>query len=373
MNVNKTRLLRAIKQANIELVYSEDVPTSATAYNKETHQLAICLGRAYIEGTDEEQVYLLAHELGHIYRGDLLVSTLQPDIWNVAADACIEHHLRKTLGPMPSMTLSTGQVIEGVTIEKLRTRFEKLKDVEPTRAKPIYDIILEQCEEEMKQYEGGCGMKGLDPEDAEARRAVKRASADLTMSKDYQEVGGAGRDEPKQLDRRIIVSSPEYGLAERLREALRAIKTFALGKTSVRTRSWARPGRVEGIPSVARLPRAKVTVCVDISGSMTPMVERLCALVEGAAREFDVTWVAWADRAAVVHNPRQIVNADVGGGTQLIPCLHLVARSGHPDLCVIVTDAQLGDSPAEPNFPVLWAIVGDGNECSQSWGKKVRL
>ena len=122
---------------------------------------------------------------------------------------------------------------------------------------------------------------------------------------------------------------------------------------------------------MARVPRAKVVVAVDVSGSMMPVVERLCSLVEGVQREFDVIWVAWADTAALVPTSRDIENANVGGGTQLRPCLDLV-KTLHPDLCVIVTDAQLSDAPPDPGFPALWTIVGD-SVCQQDWGRKVRL
>lgn len=357
------RLWCAAKAAGIAIKYDENVPTSHTGVVKD--EVLITLGKAYILGNENERAYLLAHELAHIARGELLIKDVNHDAWNIAADDCIAEHLRKT----PFGSAAPAYI---VTHEKLVTQYPKLIDVPPTRAQPIYDVIMEAVNQAIKDgnvgaddgsedgirvpMEGcGFGSKG-ELEDA-ARGTAARAQGRLLSNAEWQDASkGAGRGD-------CLLSRPSRKIEVdgRLSDFMRTLRLATRRGRGVyqRVRSWAREGRVPELPGRLRRPVSRVVVAVDVSGSMVPTRERVMRLVKGIERDHEVIWISWASTAQRVRDADDCYSANVGGGTYFEPAL-ILSQSFNPDVLLVISDGVLSDNDfhVPHKFSTIWAIVG---------------
>ena len=367
MDSRLDRMLRVVKNSGIGLEYDASLATTATTRNLRNEHLTIVLGKMFIEATDAQRAYLIAHELSHIARGDLLVRNVNPEMWNIASDDCIHHHLSNT---------ELAHDVPGagfVTHENLVQAFPKLADVTPTRAVPIYRVLMEQLESDEGEGEGeegtgdrkGCGFEPMQDLKGKDRAAAARAQGRLVANEEWQtEAQSAGKGEvllpPNRCEARVKIDN-------RLADFMRNLRLQARRGRGIyqRVRSWSREGRTECLPGRMRRPVSRVVVAVDVSGSMTPLQEKIIQLVTGIERDHEVIWVAWATNAARVRNSTECYSAEVGGGTRFTPALAL-AESFQPDALLVISDAILEESSFPPHmvptYPTIWAIIGSDRD-----------
>lgn len=330
-----------------QLRYDPAVPSAHTSVRD--GRLVVTLGRMYTEGDLAQRRYVVAHELAHIGRGDLAPSDRDPRRWNFASDACIHASLRPTLGEGPKGIVS---------LATLHEQFPATAGLDATRAQPLYDAMGDQPGDQPGQPgdQPGqpCGCEPLAPDASAAdRAAVERGRAIVSRSAGTSAAGRPWRRTPPQAQETAAAR-----LVRRLAERLHGVR----GSVRVRARSWSRPGRVTCIPGTARIPRARICVLVDRSGSMASAHAAIDYL---AGIPAEVVWIAWAERAQVV--PSAEAPAEVGGGTILAPALTL-AEGLRPDHIVIISDAELGDSPVAPATPATWIVVG---RTKPPWGEAI--
>lgn len=172
-------------------------------------------------------------------------------------------------------------------------------------------------------------------------------------------------------------------------DADRAIKDARASKTDWRSTlarflenvvpsdvSWSTPNRrfiADGVylPGAVRENMPRIAVAVDTSGSIT---ESMLACFAG-----EMSMIFKSTRPeflTVVYHDVNVAHVDTfdqsdddveftprgGGGTAFQPTLDYLSELDQPPACLIwLTDTYCGDSPTEPDFPVLFAVPAEFN------------
>lgn len=302
----------------------------------------LTLGKLWRELADNQEARtdLLMHELGHLLRGDCLVRTENPHIWNVACDVVIN-----ALGRFNALEA----VSPGVQWAQVAPEIGADPKVLPT-ARWIYERLVQrrggtdgQSESERGDdsqpgdsqgaEHGGLGddVRGYsgDREACEAAHAaaVLDSPRDTTLAQ-----WGRGTIEPAP-PRPLPARKPAHPAAIALRKALRRVRGMR-GRTRQRRRTWLHEGRHPWMPGWGRVASARVAICVDVSASMRGIVEECLGAARWLAQTADARVMVWADTAAWVHGT---VAPHVGYGTQPETMFALLGQ-WRPDVALVVTD-----------------------------------
>lgn len=341
--MSKYILPESVKRWLAKSVAMEDLPKDYPfpAMVKLTPYGYIISIRSDIPQGDERDT-LLSHEVGHILRGDLLVKNVNPIVWNIAADACINSVLDRDIV----------RGLRGVDYDAVSKEFD-LNPEQAPGAKVIYDLLKENVEQQISQ-----GMmdlhEGMEGNEGECKKA---------HIKTILEAINEG-----VLDESIIKSAGKYGNSSNviavpkrqplLETWLLALRSAKIGGTPARYRSWIRPGRIPGMKGNARLPRARVAVLADVSGSVVSMLPQILGAAKALQKVCNVKVMVWATEADWYRGPESV--SKVGGGTQLCSAFKLV-NNYDADAVVVITDGELADSgPSQniaPKCPLIWCLT----------------
>lgn len=335
--------VRAWVLRHVRLEEDPGLPTAAATLDR--HGYRIVWGAAARGWSDAELMGVLDHEIAHILRGDLLAGPIRenPCLWNVACDAVINESLRDLppgvrwadlaadLGPLP-------HPVQGAF--KL---YEALKQRAEAGAAASFDVLSNDVPP---------GERGQ----AERHHAAAVLDAPRTL-KERAAGAGAGLDvHPARPPAACGLGFPPL-----LPVVERIVRFLGQGQQRVRTRTFLREGRVEGLRGVARVPRARVVLALDCSGSMSEWVGAYWSLLAGLERRgLEVEAWAWADEAA--RWPRGAPQPAVGGGTRLGSLWERLG--GRPDLVAVLTDGDLADTAEArrraPQVPLVWLLPPGG-------------
>lgn len=341
----------------------------------------IMVGRAWLRTgpTDDEIRAVLMHECAHILRGDCI--RLLPDReHNVAADALInrtldqdviaglggvlERHFRTADGPvdrLPDLAeavadqLRTGRLVWAPPHAPKRPEAKDAPVPTPAgliallpdplqawiRRAGVQVLVVDVPGGSPGVWDAAPGRDpSLTPEAAEELHALAAGCAPGVRVR---------RRPPKPLAR---PAAPIARLVETL-----CRRCVVGGRTRVRQPTWRREHRTLGymLPGRGLVPRARVLVGLDVSGSMREYADELEALARAAAQQMDVEVWYWADRAGRTPDT-------VGGGTSFESLLRAWARQ-RADLAIVITDGYVEwgvRSWPVPDGIARWALLVAG-------------
>jgi hypothetical protein len=171
--------------------------------------------------------------------------------------------------------------------------------------------------------------------------------------RDMMSEHGAGILRDVHAARQVPPPKRDPKVCQALAHLIPRLAARSLRGSRVPDKTWRRPHRqdIDYLPGRGRVPRARVIIAVDVSGSMAQWWDRILATAAALRRDYDIEVVAWADRAAFVHG-HQVPK--VGYGTEMIPMLEMVIRE-RPDLLCVLSDMDIADHPTErPDCRILW-------------------
>jgi hypothetical protein len=171
--------------------------------------------------------------------------------------------------------------------------------------------------------------------------------------RDLMSQHGAGILRNVQASRQVPPPKRDPKVCQALAHLIPRLAARSLRGSRVPDKTWRRPHRqdIDYLPGRGRVPRARVIIAVDVSGSMAQWWDRILATAEALRRDYDIEVVAWADRAAFVRG-HQV--PQVGYGTEMAPMLELAIRE-RPDLLCVLSDMDIADHPQErPDCRILW-------------------
>lgn len=366
-----SRLLAICGRAGVAVEYDRSMPTACATVRGGKY--LIVLGEAYLNGTPSQQATLLAHEIAHVARGDVLAlqndKVLSARRWNIAADAHINHGLRQ----------ADIDALHGITYAGLRKTNPHLPPELPG-TKRLYDLLAED-------QQGGDGHGSGDDESGEH---IARASDGSSVSasehaKTVLRIRGAAAAEgldPGKLGadvqisggKRTLPAAKPWSPPARLATILAAIRAAGGRGALTRARSYARPGRVPGLKGVLRSPRLSVLLALDMSGSMRDWVPHALSAARALRRDTDCTISVWADRAALAPRIGSGEVPDVGYGTNPASLAPLAQQY---DAVVVITDGEFNKPAAEALHDaakaVVWIITSGGTANNLPHGSKVVL
>lgn len=284
--------------------------------------------------TVEELAAVRVHECLHVLLDHAgRMRGREPRRWNVAADFELNPYVVEA-----GYTLPAGGCLD-----------DKYKGMS---AEQIYELLPPSIK--MPAY--GDVMQG--PSDPAAREAHARLVAQVRWGQ-----------LPEQLARALgdLVEPPL-----RMRDLVAAHLPKMLSELS----SFARPSRrVPGMPGRITDPDGYLAMAVDTSGSISPDELRQAAAMAIAIGSFSRVRLLACD--AAVHMDREIVDfasdwpteMGGGGGTDFRPVFDRL-HGDEPDILVFFTDACGDFPPAAPDYPVLWAVMGN---VPTPWGERVEV
>ena len=351
---------------------------------------------SFIESIDVVEVaWSLIHEVGHVVlnHADRAVACGIPPklstpeevsdsrLWNLAGDASWNAELRKMNGAkLPGFWVmpETLEQPEGLTVEE---RYRLLKQ----RVKQLQNETVGR---------GGCGSCSGHPMPGEPEGGKKnadgRSEADMArMRKQVAEEIKAVKQRgtvPESLERWAddFLKPPKIDWRTKLARLVRGAVAYKSGCSdftySRMSRRQAGVGYGVGRPVVPALhsPKPSVSVVLDTSGSMgeTELSEALTEIrgvlsAVGAGVTFCVC-------DAKVHGIQRVDNIEQavkmlkgGGGTAMAPALKAVSKLKEKvSVCVVITDGYI-DDPPEPEFSVIWTIVGGNSSFAPEYGETV--
>jgi hypothetical protein len=291
--------------------------------------------------TDQNQRdTLMAHEIGHIIRGDLLIKNVNQFLWNIAADACINSNLDRSIV----------NDLHGVDYDDIAEKYD-LNPHQAPGAKIIYDLLKDDID--IEQSAGSTDLhEGMEGDEEECRKAhvktILEALAEEIVDASSILCGKYGSSA------NVMAVPKRQPLLESWLLALRSAK---IGGTPSRHKSWMRPGRIPGIKGTVRLPRANVAVLADVSGSVVSFLPHILGAARALEKTCNVNVMVWATEAQWYSGKDSVLA--VGGGTILSSAFKLI-QPNSLDAVVIITDGELVDSlessKLAPNCPLIWCL-----------------
>lgn len=307
----------------------------------------------------QEVVGVLVHEAHHLIRWAFDHETVGAESWERAVGVMGEEAALRLLNIAQDMHINAdlrqdGFVLpQGVIEEPPPGRFEE----------ETFAILLKQIEEG-----GRAQCKGMTI-DFIPGRASKAGVRDWVV-----DAARRAGNVPGKYAERVLPREVPYDWREALRQyLLRA--AAARGE-----RTWARPNRrMAGLgymlPEYTYAPSlGKLVISIDTSASMPrSYLEEAVGVVRGVVEAVpaESVKVVYADAevqrvASIEEDLERIVGR---GGTLLGPVLEWCEREGC-DLLIHISDMELGDNPAPPNFPVVF-VAPEG--ATHPWGSILHI
>ena len=363
--------------------------------------------------TSDELAGVLVHEAFHLAvkhaeRATALGIKPEPSVemfskarrWNHAGDLAINTDVRKFAAlPKDGLFPEKFGFPDGLTAEvyyKLLEEWEKKQPKQPQGGqgagqggmpgKGNPGVASGHC--------GGCaqhpvpgepdptGKSGEGRSDAELER-MRRATAEAV--KDFASKGRG--TVPASLERWAdeMLKPARIPWRQKLARVIRGAVAYRSGSADL---TWGKISRRQagvgfgvGRPVVPALhaPQPEVACVIDTSGSMSDeLLTDSLSEIQGVLKAVGSN-ITLCICDARVHGIKQIANINEarsmmagGGGTAMSPAL----RSGFSELknkitvCVVVTDGWI-DSPPEPKFHTIWAIVGGNKDFTMPYGDVV--
>jgi len=364
-----------------------------------TINLPLCL-----EG--EEAVVVLRHELQHALAGDCLTDRwpqdVPPETQNVVADAVINASLPvATLAAAASRM--AGEPAEVVTLQALgwqghytpgrnelldwlrrqgkagkgstggqeqqngRGRGDGSGKGQDRQQQQAGDGGQGSPDGQQQGHAGGQNERegrrwGYDPAKPELQRDPTATPEELEQA--HREfVGRAAREAGMQAAAQRPLPHGDYTraaeLAATIRTAAQAVEwaAYRVGTWRLPIRTWSREGRTPQLRGQARLPRLKLAVLLDVSGSMKEYLPLMVALAELLKVRGEVQVLAFSAEALEVTNIDDIERI-AGGGTIIRPAVELASGA---DAAVIITDGEIADARGlDMPWPSVWILVDGG-------------
>lgn len=330
------------------------VPTACVSLSERGYTLS--LGRLWntLEGNDAARTELLLHELAHVFRGDCLARPAHPQLWNVATDSIINNTI-----PMKHLDEICPGIVwkyreDAPHAEVLSEALEQQMGVMLPSAKFVYELLCDRAEQLQNMT---LGLQDVSPAEGDLDKAMKEhAKAVLSAPAELRKQFGMDIKAPKSYTVPKPIADPV--LLVKLRQVLRRIIARKDGDTKERTRTWLREGRIPMLPGRARVPRLRVALLIDISGSMTNVLLRILGIATWANREVEARVGVWADTGAWM---RGSTPPAVGGGTNIRAAFDLM-KSWKADVTLIITDGYIEPGVVRDEVlkchRVLWCMAG---------------
>jgi hypothetical protein len=330
----------------------------------------------------EEAVAVLRHELQHALAGDCLPhrwpEDVPPAVRNVVADAVINASL-----PVPVLAAAASRMLGGhaevVTLEAIgwnrhytpsrQELLDWLRQQQPRGGEHGSPQESEAGEDDAAQDQGGQQQDGsqqprqwgYDPEHPELQRDEDATPEELERA--HREfVERAAKEAGRQAAAQRPLPNGDYAraaeVAATIRTAAQAVEwaAYRVGTWRVPVRTWAREGRTPQLKGQARLPRLRMAVLLDVSGSMAEHLPLMVALAELLRTRGEVQVVAFSAEAVEVRTAADLERI-AGGGTVLGPAVELAASA---DAAVIVTDGEIADAGLRLPWPSVWILTDGG-------------
>lgn len=319
-----------------------------------------------LQQTEEERVFVLAHETWHCALQHLKRSLNRSGlIWNLAVDAEVNSLLLEQGFDLPA-----GAVI--------------YPDWQGQNAESIYNFLIKSSK--IKKY------KNWDyhlDETERADRGGKRKDPDYTPG--YY--GDCQREWRNHLAEAVVLNKRSWGKGSDLFQSLmenlvqpvlnwKKILADFISRNLGGGSSWLPPDRRMFSLGVY-LPSSyedmlKITVVVDVSGSMTAELKQVFSEVKGIAE----AWGQYAIR--VIQFDDGITKIEVfenddgktlgkigicgGGGTDIRPVFDYLNKENNDDAVVVLTDGCFLFPKDQPNYPVIWGLTVK-TEVKFPWGE----
>ena len=390
--VIKSSFFAHILYQECEICYTDEVPIAATdgksLYFNPTAMLKLGWSIAEI-------AFVVCHEVSHVFLGDIammakwraakvvdcgngLVLPYNHELMNCAQDYRINAMLVEAgIGKMPSIGLFDKNISE--------------KGMES--AVEIYAKLFKQGGFSPKTGKGGNmpgGGKGFDlhlyPSDEHVKTVdggrMKQVIASAALASEGQ---GTVPAAVKRLVGEIL--EPKVSWQDFLKSTInRAAGDPQYDWRTIDRRLLVRPDPIY-FARQAHTGAGTIVVGVDTSGSITnKQIERFFAEMNGIVSDINpqALVVLWCDahvgRVDELEDPEDLLElrADVnkngakgGGGTDFRPVFKKIDEMEIvPDMLVYFTDTYGSFPSQEPDFPVIWGVIGKGNV---PWGTRIEV
>jgi len=311
---------------------------------------------------EDTRVVILRHELQHALAGDCLPGRalelgLTPKQLNAVADAVINTSLprEKLLRASQSLHGPRGRPI---TLDL----FGWDKNYTPSRAELV--PVIGRCKSEQQQQQSDRQQQSDQQQRSDQTDELRHdPSCSLDeLRKVHREFVERAREQIERMEsaKKPLPPQDPHRLAARVRSlaAVLSQRAYRSGRGGIYTyaRNYKRPGRTPLTRGVVREPRVKISVLVDVSGSLQKHWSVLHGLAHRLACGGDLEVVVFASSAAAVRG-RDLPSID-SSDTRIGPALELARDAA---ALVIISDFQLSDPQSLGNIHVPWiaVLVGD--------------
>jgi predicted metal-dependent peptidase len=202
---------------------------------------------------------------------------------------------------------------------------------------------------------------GYDPNQPELQREAGATPEELERA--HQEfLDKAAKEAGRQAAAQRPLPHGDYEkaaeVAATVRAAAQAVEwaAYKVGTWRMPVRTWTREGRTPELRGQARLPRLRMAVLLDVSGSMNAHLPMMLALAELLRVRGEVQVIAFSAQAVEVATAEDIQRI-AGGGTCLAPAVELASGA---DAAVIITDGAIADGGLTLPWPSVWVLTDGG-------------
>lgn len=349
----------------LQLVNADDwLPTAATDGRK------LYYNSRFINLLQPKEVeFLVAHEVLHvIYDHNGRRDVRDPQIWNIAADYCVNADLRKhnvgqfiTTVPCLYETKYAGKPAEEVYADLMKN----------SKSIDIDDLIDQLLDDHMDSDGGDDEKNGNRPQpmSAEEREQLRQEIKENIINA-AKSAKDAGHSIPESVARMIKeITEPEMNW----RELIQSVLTSSI-KTDY---SFMRPSRrgwhIDAIlPSQTPGEEIDITVAIDTSGSIgNKELVIFLSEIQGIMNSFagyKINVISWDTG---VHNAQDFTSENLediseyvpggGGGTDVNCVFDYLKDEGRvPDRLVVFTDGCFFGSDGDPDYcDTVWVIKGN--------------
>ncbi len=299
---------------------------------------------------------LLLHELSHIFRGDCLREEKDKEVMGITTDCIINHNLNHE----DVAAMGGCQYVPVAVQVKLPTDY-----LVPTLV--LYDALRKLKKKQRKGIKclcDGFGKKGRKKDCSTAHADLIISARGKVMKDLKKEMKGISEKRLRLVGNatssRAKVEAPDPLPLALPNQILKKLKS--VNGSSMRQRSWKRPGRVELLRGISYTPRYKLLIAIDVSGSCVQFWKQLGGTAAYLRSRHAVDLSIFDTKAYLTKSLSEL--EVFGGGTLIQPTFELFKR-GRYDALVVLTDGMLFDWPATkelPNAPIVWIIPGGNLE-----------
>lgn len=351
-------ITKCLQEMRVPVRVRDDLPYfAALALTKQGY--VIYVKDVFRSLSDEAKAAILAHEMAHLFRGDCLrIQSKDVDSkkWNVAADACInetkiepllavEFLLSEMYKRPVRFVFKDRLVADGCLPEDFAYKYASTKE--------IYDNL--------SPPKGGGDTDGLEIDDGLSRSdaQVEHAKTIMNARKVKDILKDAGVDQSDSAFKFSKASNRgQYGFEPVKPMEVNQIDALlkALGSSrGKRKRTFRREGRVAYTPRMMPSRNQKVSVYVDISGSMRG-VAKVAKAVSLYLGKYDVKWHLFGTKVTDIGSPHQIPTTGLCDGTNF----DCIFERAQPDRqIVVITDGECRiEHPERVPSNTVWAVIG---------------